>query len=269
MNIIDYPLPFFFLLFLGFVALTEIGFRLEYRFQMQQDDNKHKQIEETRNQIAVLLSLLLGFTLSMALSRFDHRKELVVDEANAIGTTYLRAQMLSEPARTQSMDLVRRYADVRTSWLNAKDPIAARNAAIAESTSIQNQLWQIAVPLAQQAPSPIISIYAQTLNDLIDLHEKRVAAGANRIPSTIWAMLILLGAVTCLVVGLGQRRRVIISMTVPPLMIAVVMALIADIDTPRRGSITVSQGSLVRLQEGIKSEQPAPLVTPAPSPDAK
>jgi len=269
LNITDYPLYFFLLLFAAFLAIIEIGVRIERRSRLQQDEAKFKQIEETRNQIAVLLSLLLGFTLSMSLARFDHRKELIVDEANAIGTTYLRAQMLPEPARTQSMDLLRRYADLRTSWLNAKDPVAARNAAIGESVKVQDQLWQIAVPLAQQTPNPIISIYAQTLNDMIDLHEKRVAAGANRIPDTIWAMLILLGALTCLVVGLGQRSRMMISMTVTPLMIAVVMALIADIDTPRRGTITVSQASLTRLQEGIKPAQPAPIATPAPAADAK
>jgi hypothetical protein len=75
LNITDYPLAFFLLLFAAFVALAEIGFRIEFRSQIQHDETKHTQIEDTRTQIAVLLSLLLGFTLSMALARFDHRKE--------------------------------------------------------------------------------------------------------------------------------------------------------------------------------------------------
>jgi hypothetical protein len=212
---------------------------------------------------------LLGFTLSMALSRFDHRKELVVDEANAIGTTYLRAQMLPEPARNQSINLLRRYADARTTWLTATDSQAALKEAIAESKTIQDQLWQIAVPLAQQTPNPIISIYAQTLNDMIDMHEKRIAAGNNRIPVTIWAMLILLGALTCLTVGLSQRRRMVVSMLVPPLMIAVVMALVADIDSPRSGSITVSQGSLKRLEDDLDAPLPSQPPTTAIQPNAK
>ncbi len=258
MNITDHPLVFFFLLFVVFAALAEIGFRLELRSKVQHDDTKHTQIEDTRTQIAVLLSLLLGFTLSMALARFDHRKELVVDEANAIGTTYLRAQMLSEPARTQSISLLRRYIDIRLSWITAKDQQAALKTTIAESKKIQDQLWQIATPLAQQTPNPIISIYAQTLNDMIDLHEKRMAATDNRIPNTIWAMLVLLGVFTCLTVGLSQRRRMVVSLLVPPLVIAVVMALIADIDSPRSGSIKVSQGSLVRLQDDLNAAPPSP-----------
>ncbi len=115
--------------------------------------------------------------------------------------------------------------------------------------------------LAQQTPNPIISIYVQTLNDMIDLHEKRMAASENRVPGTIWAMLILLGGLTCLVVGLSQRRRMAISMMVPPLMIAIVMALVADIDSPRKGLIRVSQGSMVRLQEDLSA---APPLLPRP-----
>ena len=266
MNITDYPLAFLFLLFTAFAALAEIGFRIEFRSQVHQDESKRSQIEDTRTQIAVLLSLLLGFTLSMSLARFDHRKELVVDEANAIGTTYLRAQMINEPARSQSMQLLARYVVIRTQWMTASDPQAAIKASLAESKVIQDKLWRIAVPLAQQTPNPIISIYVQTLNDMIDLHEKRMAASENRVPGTIWAMLILLGGLTCLVVGLSQRRRMAISMMVPPLMIAIVMALIADIDSPRKGLIRVSQGSMVRLQEDLSAAPPA---TPAPSVDTK
>jgi hypothetical protein len=260
LNITDFPLAFFLLLLAVFVALAEIGFRIGVRSQAPQDETKHKQIEETRTQIAVLLSLLLGFTLSMSLARFDHRKELVIDEANSIGTTYLRAQMLPEPARSQSMRLLRRYIDLRLSWINSDDPQAAIKASIDESKKIQDQLWQIATPLAQQTPNPIISIYAQTLNDMIDLHEKRMAASENRIPNTIWGMLVLLGVVTCFTVGLGQRRRMVVSMIVPPLVIAVVMALVADIDSPRSGSIKVSQGSLMRLHDDLNAApaNPAP-----------
>ena len=269
MNITDYPLLFFLLLFAAFVVLAEIGFRIQGRSKINQDESRHSQIEDTRTQIAVLLSLLLGFTLSMALARFDHRKELVVDDANAIGTTYLRAQMLPEPARSQSIYLLRRYVDIRVSWISAKDLDAALRTGIAESKAIQDQLWQIAVPLARQAPNPVISIYAQTLNDMIDYHEKRMAANSNRIPVTIWSMLILLGALMCLTVGLSQRRRMVVSMFVPPLMIAVVMALVADIDTPRSGSITVSQASLHRLQEDLHTATSAQHPATAPQTDTK
>jgi hypothetical protein len=263
MNIFDSPRIFFLVLFLGFLLVEELGHRLEFMGSTG-DSEKHRQIEETRNQIAVLLSLLLGFTLSMAMTRYDYRKQLVVEEANSIGTTFLRAQMLSEPVRGQSIALLKQYVDARMAWVQAGESLKELDSAIAAEQNLHDRLWQLVVPLAQQAPTPIVSIYVQTLNDMIDLQEKRVVAHRNRVPDSIWAMLILLGAITCFTFGLSQRRRVLVSMIVPPLMVATVLALVADIDSPRGGFIQVSQGSMLRLQQNLQAVSPSVKAHPQP-----
>jgi hypothetical protein len=104
MLLFEYPGLLFFAICIVLLLSYETGFRLRARNHEKIGPDGDKQIEETRNQIAILLSLLIGFTLSMALTRFDYRKQLVVDEANAIGTTYLRAMMQPEPTRPRQAD---------------------------------------------------------------------------------------------------------------------------------------------------------------------
>jgi hypothetical protein len=158
MFLFEYPGLLFFVICVVLLLSYEIGFQLRARNHDKIGQDGDKQIEETRNQIAVLLSLLLGFTLSMALTRFDYRKQLVVDEANAIGTTYLRAMMQPEPMRTQASGLLRDYVDTRMAIFGDKTADPDREANARHSRQIQNQLWAGAVAASQQSPTPITSI---------------------------------------------------------------------------------------------------------------
>src|SRR3954471_10414344 len=113
MALLDYPLVLFVASLVVLIACVEIGVRLERREIEDQANHSHEQVLRARDEIAVLLSLLLGFTLAMVLSRFDVRKQLVIEEANAIGTTSLRAAMLPGPNDTNAQGLLRQYADAR------------------------------------------------------------------------------------------------------------------------------------------------------------
>jgi hypothetical protein len=243
-SLLDFPPYMFFAIFLTLLVLVEVGFRRALRKAVYLDQQRHDQVVETRNEIAVLLSLLLGFTLAMVLPRFDQRKLLVIEEANAIGTTSLRAQMLPESARANTQELLRGYVNSRLDFFSAGLSNEKMQAALAHSKQVQNTLWQQAVVIAQQTPTPITALYIQSLNEMIDLDAKRVAALENRIPPTIWIMMMFIAALTCLTVGYSQRRRFLLSALVPPLMIAIVMTLIADLDTPRSGLITIGQQSM-------------------------
>ena len=134
-----------------------------------------------------LLAFMLAFTFGMAASRFDTRKQLVLDEANAIGTTYLRTAMLPE-RRDEIRALLRSYVDARLE--------AIRSGRVAEgilrSEDIQNQLWSAATAAGLQHPDSIlVGLFVTSLNEVIDLHAKRVTAGLrNRIPGVIWAALL-------------------------------------------------------------------------------
>jgi hypothetical protein len=253
MTLVDYPLWLFAFLLIVLTGVVEVGFRLTQRAAPDVDPERHEQIVGTRNDIAILLSLLLGFTLAMVLSRFDLRKQLVVDEANAIGTTNLRAAMLPEPSRSKAQELLRQYTEARLDFSKSEMNSGTFQAALKRSKQAQTDLWQQSVVVAQQSPTPITALFVQSLNETIDLDAKRLAALENRVPGAIWGTLALLALMTCLMVGYSQRERFIPAMLVPPLMIAIVMSLVADLDTPGTGLIRVGQSSLERLHSELNA----------------
>jgi hypothetical protein len=257
MALVDHPLWLFVCLLIVLAGVVEVGFRRILRASAKVDSDRHEQIVATRNDVAVLLSLLLGFTLAMVLSRFDLRKQLVVDEANAIGTTSLRAQMIPEPSRSKAQELLRQYTEVRLQFFNSKVNSESFQTALKRSEQMKTDLWQQAVVVAQQSPGPITALFVNSLNETIDLDAKRLAALENRVPRAIWGMLVLLSLLTCLMVGYSQRQRFLPAMLVPPLMIAIVMALISDLDTPGSGLIRVGQESIERLHSELTTGSPS------------
>jgi cytosine/uracil/thiamine/allantoin permease len=120
--------------------------------------------------------------------------------------------------------------------------------AMDHSDEAQRELWRRATTAAQQDPTPITALFIASLNEAFDLKDKRVATLEHRIPGSIWFMLVFIALLTCLTVGYSQRRRLLTSMGVPPLAIALVMMLIADLDSSRAGLIRVRQQSIERLQ---------------------
>ncbi|WP_266172164.1 hypothetical protein [Dyella subtropica] len=251
MPLIDHPILLFFVACAVLLLSHEIGFRLR-AFAANRDDKEwEKEVQSTRNQIAILLSLLIGFSMSMALGRFDERKKLVVDEANAIGTAYLRASMQAAPIRTKGPALLREYVDARITVFGRDRPQQARGDSAKRSKDIQDELWSGAIAASEQTPTPIVAMYAQSLNEMIDLDSKRIAAINNRIPTDIWLLLSTLAIMTSAVVGYGQRHRAVMATFVPVLMIAIAASLIADLDTPVTGFIQVNQQSLHSLRADL------------------
>ena len=115
-RLIDYPTLLFIFLLVSYALALEIGFRLASRRNANQDPTLHEQAVGVRDGVVVLLSLLLGFSLALALPRYDLRRELIIDEANAIGTVNLRAQLLPDPVRSKSIALLREYVDARVQF---------------------------------------------------------------------------------------------------------------------------------------------------------
>jgi hypothetical protein len=190
----------------------------------------------------------------MALSRFDQRKQLIVDEANAIGTSMLRAEMLPEGARGKMLGLLREYVDARIRFSETRMHEQGFDESIAHGKRLQNQMWQESVEVAKTTPNAITSLFVQSLNDMIDVSEKRVAMLENRVPPPIWIMLTLISLLACLTVGMSVRRRFWYVMMISPLMIAIVMALIADLNSPRSGFLQTGRQSMERLQQDLKAE---------------
>jgi hypothetical protein len=254
MLLFDHPTPLFFLLLFALSVFVEIGHRAGMRLSVDTDSLRHEQLVAARDAIGLLLSLLLGFTLAMAIARFDQRKQLLVDEANSISTTTSRARLLPEPVNTKVFGLLREYVDARARFSAARLEGQDLEQSIVAAKHLQDQLWEQAVLVAKTAPTAITSLFIQSLNETIDLSEKRLATLEDRVPLPIWVMLTLISLLACLTVGMSVRRRFLYVMLVTPLMIAIVMALIADLNNPRAGLLRTGDKSMERLQHDLYLE---------------
>lgn len=247
-NLIDHPIALFGVLVTALLVVVEIGYRIALRIYVNGKEDLHEEIVAARDAIGVLLSLLLAFTLAMVLTRYDSRKQLIVDEANAIGTTRLRAQMLAEPFRSEILALLQKYLDARVLFSDAGLNQEKLNASFSQANALLVEMWQQSVAVAQQSPTPITSIFVQSLSETTDLSERRLAALENRIPAVLWLVLIFMSTLTCLLVGCSFRRRAFLVVLVWPLMISIVLALSADLGSPRTGLIQIGQQSMERLR---------------------
>src|SRR5262249_9618462 len=191
-----------------------------------------------------------------AASRFDNRRQLLLDEANAIGTTYLRAGTL--PAEGQQVrDLLRDYVAAR---LEAVDP-GKLGEGIRHSEDIQQKMWTEAETIGQKNPNSIVvGLFIQSLNQMIDLHAARMQAGLrSRIPIAIWLRLFAVAALSLATMGYlaglsGTRRSLAIAAVA--VTFAVVIELIADLDRPQEGILRVSQQALLDVQRSMNVPAP-------------
>jgi hypothetical protein len=190
----------------------------------------------------------------MAGSRYDARKQLVLDEANAIETTYLRAKLLPKPYGTEIRELLREYVDVRVQVQTGKMEIIKQ--AIVKSEELHNQLWSKVVTLTENSNySGITTLFIRSLNDVFDLHTKRVNAGLrNRIPVSIFATLYFVAFLAMSMMGyqagLSGRRSPIAGLVLI-LTFAIVLALIIDLERPRQEIFSVSQQTMVDLKNKL------------------
>ena len=228
---------------------AEAGYRVGLRhFERPDRERREGQVATLEGALLGLLGLLLGFTFAMAVSRFEARKQLVVDEANAIGTTWLRAALLGPKACEDVRMLLRDYTQARLDLFARDASEEDRKSATARSSAGQADLWKIAVNSALAAPSPTTALFIQSLNEMIDLNAKRFAAKRNQVPSSVWLLLMIVSATVCWCIGyatgVGAGERLAISLGLMPLLVTVVITIIADLDRPRQGLITVGQESM-------------------------
>lgn len=239
------------------VAIEAIGHRLGTRSSGRNDDATRTHAATVLAASLGLLTLLIGFSFSMAVSRYEGRRQLVVREANAIGTTWLRGKMLG-PARDSTVTaLLRRYVDIRVSVAVHEPGDEELSLAIRASHAIQDSLWEIAHDVAATEPRmAVVTLFTTTLNDMIDVDGERLAAYRQRVPAAIlWGLLLtswftlgLGGYVT----GLGGARQRWLNLSVTVLF-ALFIGLIADLDRPRGGYIQTPYQPLSDLQATMEA----------------
>ncbi len=244
------------LLFLTLVGATEAGYRIGTRFVKETPAATRSQINTIQTSLLGVLALLLGFTFSLSLQRYDTRSEAVVNEANAIGTTILRADLLPGSARLETANLLREYVNLRVrAGAISLDEIDERNAVLAESGRVTDALWTVAGRSAAENPNPVtVGLFIQALNELIDAYGSRDAALDRHVPEPVLFLMFGAFILTVFLVGysagVAGQRASFASYVLMTLIVCLVFIII-DLDRPRRGIIEVSQQSILDLQATV------------------
>jgi hypothetical protein len=251
MRILNFPVVLFATSFIGLWLATKAGVLVVRRIcPLAEEAREDYNIVLTAT--LTLLGLIIGFTLSMAVSRYDQRKNYEEDETNAIGTEYVRANLLPSADRARVQDLLRKYVGQRTLFYTTPDArqISQINAYTAQ---LESQLWSAVQAPATAKPSPITALAASGMNDVLNSEGYTRAAWLNRIPTAAWVLMIYIAVCCNLLVGYGVRCPGTGLLIILPLVLAIAFFLIADIDSPRRGLIRVPPQNLLGLAQSLQA----------------
>ena len=236
-----------FLLYAGTVLLllagNELGYRMGRWRRTRMPEGEKTSSTAIQGSTLGLLAFVLAFTFGMAVSRFDMRKQLVLDEASAILRAHQRAQLLPEPHRSECSRLLQEYVTLRLESATPR-PLAELEPLVRRSEGIQQGLWQEAIALSER-PSPMLNLFLQSLSELTDLQLKRVRAGVwNRLPTAILATLYSIAFLALTAMGYGAGladSRTAIPSVMLILTFSAIIVLIVDLDRPRQQLFHVVQ----------------------------
>jgi len=250
-NLQDFSLPVIFLASsVLLIAASEVGRRIGMRAAGRGGDD----VSTLEGAMLGLLALMIGFTFAMTLSRYEARRDAVLAEANAIGTTALRARLLP-PHNAEVNKLLRDYVKVRLAITQRVASAGELDAAIVRSGEIHEALWQQTKLLAAKDNSMVpTGLFIQTLNEMIDDHAKRLEALRNRVPTIVLVALYGVAIVACALAGYGnglETRRVRLPVYTAAILIAAVILLIQDLDRPTTGFIKASQQPMIDVAASI------------------
>lgn len=233
------------------LAAIEIGRWLGVHIGDKHDDN----VSTLEGAAIGLLALMVGFTFAISLSRFEARRDAILAEANAIGTTALRARLLPEQHRKEVLELLRDYVKIRLDLTHHPATAADLVAATQRSNTLQEKLWQQAEAMAAIDRGVVpTGFFIQTLNEMIDDQAKRLAAIRNRVPNVVQLALFGIAIIACGFTGYAtglDKRRSRLPVYVMGLLAGAVILLILDLDRPGAGFIEVSQQPMIDTASSI------------------
>jgi len=247
---LDYPRIFFvFTLVLLWIS-AQIGISLR-RFRLLKD-NEREDFNTVQAATLTLLALIIGFSFSMAINRYDQRKNYEEAEANAIGTEYVRAGLLPAANAATVRGQLRKYLELRILYYRTRNHSELRK--ISDDTAqLQNDMWLAVQNPALANPTPVSALAVAGMNDVLNSQGYTQAAWRNRIPVSAWALMVGMAICCNVLVGYGARGAGVKSglLFVLPVVAAIAFLLIADIDSPRRGFIHVVPQNLVSLLDSL------------------
>jgi hypothetical protein len=216
---------------------------------------------ETREDLGIilastltLLGLIIGFSFSMAIDRYDQRKNDEEAEANAISTEYIRADLLPASDAETIRALLRNYLDQRVLFYMAQHDRPLQQKINTLTAQLQAELWAAILAPAAAQPTPIVALAVSGMNDVLNSQGYTQAALLNRIPTTAWGLMVVIAICCNVLVGYGLRDATGRSRLLPvlPLIVSIAFMLIADLDAPRHGVIRVKPQNLISLAESLR-----------------
>jgi hypothetical protein len=246
--LLNHPLVFFVIM----LALLWIASLVGEYFHTQ---SLHERMDEENFSLILgatltLLGLIIGFTFAMAVSRYDQRKGYEEQEANAIGTEYVRLDVLSAANATDVRALLRDYLDQRILFYTSRDSELLRQART-KTSQLQAELWSEVTASATAKPSPLSALVLSGMNDVLNSESYTEAAWRNRVPLAAWILLISIAAYCNFLLGYRTHRKSSILLVLP-IALAISFFLIADIDSPRSGIIRVPPQNLDSLADSLR-----------------
>jgi len=249
---VDHPAVVLIVLFALFVSAVAFGATVLRRIAVL-SEHEREDFAIIQTSTLTLLALLVGFSLSMAVGRYDQRKTLEEGEANAIETEYARADLAEATVSTKIKAGLIRYTNLRLADFGTRDRQELGSIG-RDTAALQAELWRLAAQVAQDKPTPIGALVVAGMNDVLNSQDYSEAARINHIPLGAWFLMILIALFGCTVQGYGAKgnARKGLLITVLPITVALSLALIADIDSPRGGIIRVEAQNLARLLQSLE-----------------
>ena len=232
-----------------FFVVDELGYRFGLRYKARTGGIKESLVGANLGILLGLLSFMVAFFVGMAASRFDTRLHLVLADANSIGTTALRAELLPEPYAAQVQGMLREYVDVRAATSRREIGLPE---AKARSEQLLEQIWEAATAAAEVRPTPITASFIQSLNETIDINSEVIFSNTtNRMPVSTLLIVYLVATISFLLLGFHNslhENRNLVSLTLVVAVFSMVILLIFDLDRPRDGLLQISHEPLLELQ---------------------
>src|SRR5262245_19557195 len=252
----------FAVLLIFLVGISELAWRMGLARRPKKSE-ADKEIGTVKSAVLALLGLLLGFSIALAGARHEARRELLVEESISIVTTALRAQLLPEPHGAHVIALMCEYVLLRIQAHREAQFSDKFVTARKQSAELQDRIWAEAVVAAAERPSPITASFIASLNETIDLEAKRVAAKRNHVPGAVWLLLLCVAGCGLWLVSYPagrSGRRSSPERFGFPILLAIVIAIVPEIDTPRSGLISVDERPLLESNETLS--RPSAKTTP-------
>jgi hypothetical protein len=246
-------------LFVAMLACLELGYRIGRRHSKKHPESAHEGIGAVEAAVFALLGLLLGFSFAGATSRLDARRQLIVQEANAIGTAYLRLDLLPANDQPELRRLFRDYLDVRLRVYAKLPDLKAAEEEMARAEQLQQEIWSRAVIAGRaDASQNVARVLLPALNEMIDVTTSRSIALHTHLPPLIFALLICVALLSGLLAGYAmaeRKSRSWLHMLLYAVVVAVTVYVVVDLDYPRSGLIRLdaADNALIKLRDSIQS----------------